>query len=54
VKKSYFPGDKRGMRSEIDYLNGLIVKRGEALLGIATQANRVLWALVKLMEGKLA
>jgi 2-dehydropantoate 2-reductase len=41
----------RGKRSEIDYLNGLIVKRGESL-GIATPANRVLWALVKLMEGK--
>jgi len=41
----------RGKRSEIDYLNGLIVKRGEAL-GVATPANRVLWALVKLMEGK--
>ena len=40
----------RGKRSEIDYLNGLIVKRGE-VLGIATPANRVLWALVKLMEG---
>jgi 2-dehydropantoate 2-reductase len=43
----------RGKRSEIDYLNGLIVKRGQAL-GIATPANRVLWALVKLMEGKRA
>ncbi len=43
----------RGKRSEIDYLNGLIVKRGAAL-GIATPANRVLWALVKLMEGKRA
>ena len=41
----------RGKRSEIDYLNGLIVQRGEAL-GVATPANRVLWALVKLMEGK--
>ena len=41
----------RGKRSEIDYLNGLIVKRGEAL-GINTPANRVLWALVKLMESK--
>ena len=41
----------RGKRSEIDFLNGLIVQRGEAL-GIATPANRVLWALVKLMEGK--
>ena len=41
----------RGKRTEIDYLNGLIVRRGEAL-GIATPANRVLWALVKLLEGK--
>ncbi|HWI80621.1 2-dehydropantoate 2-reductase [Ramlibacter sp.] len=37
--------------TEIDYLNGLIVRRGQAL-GIATPANRVLWALVKLLEGK--
>lgn len=43
----------RGKRSEIDYLNGLIVRRGEAL-GIATPANRVLWALVKLLESKSA
>lgn len=41
----------RGKRTEIDFLNGLIVRRGEAL-GIATPANRVLWALVKLMETK--
>ncbi len=39
----------RGKRTEIDYLNGLIVRRGQAL-GIATPANRVLWALVKLLE----
>jgi 2-dehydropantoate 2-reductase len=42
----------RGKRTEIDYLNGLIVRRGEAL-GIATPANRVLWALVKLLETKM-
>ena len=41
----------RGKLSEIDYLNGLIVRRGEAL-GIATPANRVLWALVRLIESK--
>ena len=41
----------RGKATEIDYLNGLIVRRGEAL-GIATPANRVLWALVKLLERK--
>ena len=43
----------RGKRSEIDFLNGLVVRRGDAL-GMATPANRVLWALVKLMEGKRA
>ena len=43
----------RGKRSEIDHLNGFIVRRGEAL-GVATPANRVLWALVKLLEGKTA
>src|SRR5512140_610988 len=41
----------RGKRTEIDHLNGLVVRRGEAL-GIATPANRVLWALVKLLERK--
>lgn len=41
----------RGKPTEIDFLNGLIVRRGEAL-GIPTPANRVLWALVKLLEGK--
>ncbi|MBK9571521.1 MAG: 2-dehydropantoate 2-reductase [Rhodoferax sp.] len=43
----------RGKRTEIDYLNGLIVRRGEAH-GIATPANRVLWSLVKLLESNLA
>ena len=43
----------RGKPTEIDYLNGLIVQRGKAL-GIATPANRVLWALVKLLECKNA
>jgi 2-dehydropantoate 2-reductase len=41
----------RGKRSEIDYLNGLIVRRGEAL-GIATPANRLLHAIVKLIESR--
>jgi 2-dehydropantoate 2-reductase len=41
----------RGKPSEIDYLNGLIVRRGQAL-GVPTPVNRVLWALVKLIEGK--
>jgi 2-dehydropantoate 2-reductase len=41
----------RGKRTEIDHLNGLIVRRGEAL-GIATPANRLLHAIVKLIESK--
>lgn len=43
----------RGKPTEIDYLNGLVVRRGEAR-GIPTPANRVLWALVKLLERKNA
>jgi len=41
----------RGKPSEIDFLNGHVVKRGEAL-GIPTPANRVLWTLVKLAESR--
>ena len=41
----------RGKRSEIDHLNGLVVKRGEAV-GVATPANRLLHTLVKLLEDK--
>jgi 2-dehydropantoate 2-reductase len=43
----------RGKPTEIDFLNGHIVKRGEAL-GISTPANRMLWALVKLIERRAA
>jgi 2-dehydropantoate 2-reductase len=39
----------RGKRSEIDHLNGFIVRRGEAL-GVATPAHRLLHAIVKLIE----
>jgi 2-dehydropantoate 2-reductase len=41
----------RGKPSEIDHLNGLIVRRSEAL-GVATPVNRLLYALVKLLESK--
>ena len=41
----------RGKPTEIDYLNGFVVQRGQAL-SIATPANRVLWVLVKLLEAK--
>jgi len=40
----------RGKPTEIDHLNGFIVRRG-AERGIATPANQALWALVKLAEG---
>lgn len=43
----------RGKPTEIDHLNGFIVRRGEAL-GIPTPVNRALWALVKLLEGRAA
>ncbi len=39
----------RGKRTEIDHLNGYVVRKGEAL-GVATPANRALHALVKLLE----
>jgi 2-dehydropantoate 2-reductase len=39
----------RGKTSEIDHLNGYVVRTG-AKLGIATPANRLLTAMVKLME----
>ena len=41
----------RGKRSEIDHLNGFIVRRGEAL-GVAAPANRVLHTIIKLIESK--
>ncbi len=41
----------RGKKSEIDFLNGFIVRRGHAR-GIATPVNRALWALIKLLESK--
>ncbi len=39
----------RGKRTEIDHLNGFIVRRGEAL-GLATPVNRLLHTLVRLRE----
>jgi 2-dehydropantoate 2-reductase len=41
----------RGKRSEIDHLNGYILRKGKAL-GIATPVNRLLHSLVKLLEGR--
>jgi len=40
----------RGNRTEVDSLNGYIVRRG-AELGVATPANQTLHALIKLLEG---
>lgn len=39
----------RGKRTEIDHLNGYVVRRGEAL-GVAAPVNRTLHALVRLLE----
>lgn len=39
----------RGQRTEIDHLNGYIVRTGEAL-GVPTPVNRTLHALVKVLE----
>jgi 2-dehydropantoate 2-reductase len=39
----------RGKRSEIDFLNGCVVRKG-AELGIATPTNQALQVMVKLAE----
>ena len=41
----------RGKKTEIDHLNGVVVRKGEAL-GVRTPVNRTLIALVKLLESK--
>jgi len=41
----------RGKRSEIDELNGYVLRQGQAL-GIATPVNRTLHALVRLLEAR--
>jgi 2-dehydropantoate 2-reductase len=41
----------RGKPTEIEHLNGFVVRRGTAL-GVPTPANRVLTALVRLLESK--
>ncbi|WP_413762127.1 ketopantoate reductase family protein [Variovorax sp. Varisp41] len=43
----------RGKRSEIDHLNGFVLRRGEAL-GVPVPVNRLLWTLVRLLEDKPA
>jgi 2-dehydropantoate 2-reductase len=42
----------RGKPSEIDYLNGYVIRKG-AELGISTPVNRVLYTMVKLAESKV-
>ena len=42
---------RRGRRTEIDHLNGYVVRQGDAL-GVATPVNRTLNALIKLVESK--
>ena len=43
----------RGKPTEIDHLNGVVVRKGQAL-GVATPANALLVALVKVLERKSA
>ena len=43
----------RGKPSEIDHLNGYVVRKGESL-GVPTPVNRVLHSLVRLLESKAA
>ena len=43
----------RGRPTEIDYLNGYVVRRGDEL-GMPAPANRVLWSVVKALEAKPA
>jgi 2-dehydropantoate 2-reductase len=43
----------RGRKSEIDHINGYVLRRGEAL-DIATPVNRALHALVRLIEARTA
>ena len=43
----------RGRRTEIDHLNGYVVRRGEAL-GVPTPANRALHTVVRLLEARPA
>jgi len=43
----------RGKRTEIDHLNGYVMRKGEAL-GVPTPVNRTLFALVKLIEARQA
>jgi 2-dehydropantoate 2-reductase len=42
----------RGRRTEIDHLNGYVVRMGEQH-GVATPVNRTLLSLVKLLEGRV-
>jgi 2-dehydropantoate 2-reductase len=41
----------RGKKSEIEHLNGVVVRKGQAL-GVPTPVNRTLLALVKALESK--
>ena len=43
----------RGKKTEIDHLNGYVVRKGEAL-GVPTPVNRTLLALVKALESRTA
>lgn len=50
VKTSMWQDIEAGHRSEVDFINGYVVKKGEKL-GILTPTNRMLTALVHAIEG---
>jgi 2-dehydropantoate 2-reductase len=41
----------RGKKTEIDYLNGYVVRKGQQV-GVSVPANRVLYIMVKMIETK--
>jgi 2-dehydropantoate 2-reductase len=41
----------RGKKTEIDHLNGFVVRKGDAL-GVPTPVNRTLLAMVRALENK--
>ncbi|MDQ6971539.1 MAG: ketopantoate reductase C-terminal domain-containing protein, partial [Mariprofundaceae bacterium] len=50
VKTSMWQDIERGRPSEVDFINGFVVQRGEAM-GLSTPVNRMLASLVHAVEG---
>lgn len=52
VKTSMWQDIEVGHQSEVDYLNGVVLRRGEAC-GVATPVNRILVALIHAIESRM-